>query len=138
MIKAVSCRFHAFFGPFIMLTLKGSFETAFFRAWSNQVFQSLHFRNKLAMTIIVLSKYLKFNVVSRNWTKDFDNCIWSRSGYFSQFRTRYWPLAVNELGKTPKIYHINKGDIFQIRFSQSDEKYDERAPMQILQEIGTV
>ena len=32
---------------------------------------------------------------------------------------------------------MTKGDIFQIKFSQSDEKYDESALMQILQGFGT-
>ena len=40
-IKALSCRFQKCFGPFKMLTLKGSSETAIFRECSKQVFESL-------------------------------------------------------------------------------------------------
>ena len=33
---------------------------------------------------------------------------------------------------------MTKGEIFQIKFSQSDEKYDQSVVMQILQEFGTL
>ena len=41
LIKVVSSGFHKCLGPFNMLNLGGSSETALFREWSNQVFDSL-------------------------------------------------------------------------------------------------
>ena len=42
------------------------------------------------------------------------------------------------LTDTPKISHITKGNIFQIRFPQRDGKDDKIALMQILQVFGTI
>ena len=51
-----------------------------------------------------------------------DTCIWIGDDKFSQTWTGFLSLAVNVLRKRPKIYHMTKGDIFQIRVSLSDEK----------------
>ena len=51
-----------------------------------------------------------------------DNCIWVGGGKFSKSRKRYLSLAVNVLTNTPKIWHINKRNIFQISPNKSDEK----------------
>ena len=55
---------------------------------------------------------------------------------FSLSRTGYLSLAVNMWPNTPMIYHVTKGDILQIRFSQSNEKH-ENALLQVLQKFGT-
>ena len=67
-----------------------------------------------------------------------DNCIWIGSTKFSQFQRGYLPFGVNVLTDTPKISHITKGNIFQIRFPQRDGKDDKIALMQILQVFGTI
>ena len=40
-IKVPSCWFHKYLAPFNMLAVEGCSETAVFREWSNQVFDSL-------------------------------------------------------------------------------------------------
>ena len=44
MIKVLLSRFRRYFGRFHMFTVKACSETALFREWSNQDFQSLQFR----------------------------------------------------------------------------------------------
>ena len=56
---------------------------------------------------------------------------------FCQSRRGYLWLAVNVLRNTLKIKHIIKEDLSQIKVSQSDEKNDESALMQILQMFET-
>ena len=51
-----------------------------------------------------------------------DDSIWIGDNKFSQSRIGCLSLAVNVFPNTPKIQHVTKGGIFQIRFSQSDEK----------------
>ena len=79
--------------------------------------------------IFFFSKCLKFDVDSRNSTKESAifvvfkyNCISIGDDKFSQPGTGFSSLAVNVLRNTPKIQHIIKGDILKIRFSQSNEK----------------
>ena len=81
------------------------------------------------MKIIFFSKRLKFDVDSRYRTKEWievfgfqGNCIWFGDVQFSPSRTGYLSSAVSVLRNTPKNWHITKGDIFQIKFSQSNEK----------------
>ena len=57
---------------------------------------------------------------------------------FSQYGRGYLSLAVNVLQNTPKISCVTKWNIFEIRFSQGNEKYDESALMHILQEFVTL
>ena len=75
------------------------------------------------------SKCLKFDVDSRNGTKNSerafgfkDTCIGIGDKKFLEPRKRYFSFAVNVLRNTPKILHITKRYIFQIKLSQSDEK----------------
>ena len=63
-------------------------------------------------------------------------CTWVRK--FSQSRRGYLSLALNMLPSKRKIQEITKGGIFQSRFSQSDEKYNEIALMKILEQFGTL
>ena len=72
------------------------------------IFTVFNFGNTLAMTIMFLSKFLKFVVDStngtKNWEKDFgfpDNCIWIRSCRFSQPSRGYLPSDVNVLADNP-------------------------------------
>ena len=51
-----------------MFTVKGWSETALFREWSNQVFDSLYFRKYISYDHAM--KCLKYDVDSRNGTKN--------------------------------------------------------------------
>ena len=84
------------------------------------------------------SKCLKFDVDSRNGTKNqenvsrfSDNCIWIGTCKFSQTWTGYLPSAVNVLTKTPNISSNTRGDIFQMKFTENDKKRDKSAVMEI-------
>ena len=77
------------------------------------------------MKIIFFLKMFKISSGTKKTQKVFrfkDNCISIWDNKFSQYQTGYFSLAVNVLGNTPKISHITEGDVFQIRFSLSDEK----------------
>ena len=81
------------------------------------------------MTIIIFSKCSKFNAISRNGTKKFEkffcfehNCLLTGVNKFSQSQTGYLSFAINMLPSNPKISHITKGNILQIRFLQNAEK----------------
>ena len=128
-MKVSSCRFCKSLVPFNILNVIGFSETVFFNSGLTKSLTVSNFRNKVAMTIIFFSKGLKFDVDSGNCTKESailvglkDNCISIKDFKFSEPGTGYLSLAVNVLRNTPKIQHITKGDIFQIRFSQSNEK----------------
>ena len=49
-----------------------------------------------------------------------DSCIWTWSGRFSQYWTKYLLLAVNVLTLTPNISPKTIGDIFQINLNEND------------------
>ena len=108
---------------------KGFLNPSFLETGPTRSFKVCYFRNKVAMKIISFSKCLKFDVDSRNRTRKLDkvflfknNCIWIEDNQLSQSRTGYLWLAVNVLRNIPNISDITKGNILQIRFSQSDEK----------------
>ena len=69
--------------------------------------------------IYFVSKYLKFNLNLENaakiWENVFgfwDNCIWIEIVILSLLRTRYILSAANVLTSSPKIWHVNKRDVF--------------------------
>ena len=108
----------------------GVLKRCFLESGLMKSFTVCNFRNKVATTIILFfSKCLKFDAYSRNGLKKFekvfgfrDHCNWFGDDNFSKSRKGYLSLAVNVLRNTPKIFHITKGDIFQVSFCQSDEK----------------
>ena len=79
------------------------------------------------------SKYLEFfadlNNLAENSAKDFffsDNCIWLGIVKLSLLRTEYFSLADNVLTSSPKIWHVNKRDVFQLNWLSSDEGISQR------------
>ena len=67
---------------------------------------------------------LHFKNAAKNSGKFFcswDNCIWIGIVKFSLWRTRYFSLAANVLRSSPKIWHVNKRDFFQLNFLASDQ-----------------
>ena len=93
-----------------------------------KIFKISNFRNTLAMKIIFIFKCSKFDVGSRNGTKNsekhfrfWDNSISIGSCKFSQTWTRYLALAVNVLTYTPKTSPKTRRDTFGINFPENDE-----------------
>ena len=74
------------------------------------------------------SKFIKFNLAFKNgaksWEKVFclwDNCIWIGIVKLSLLRTGYFSSAANVLTSSPKIWHVNKRDFFQLNWLGSDQ-----------------
>ena len=60
-----------------------------------------------------------------------DNCIGNGYGKFPLLRRKYFSSAVNVLINSPEISKITNTDIFELNFSQNDEKYDKSGGMHI-------
>ena len=74
------------------------------------------------------SKSWKFNLdlknAGENWERDFclsDNCIWIGIVKVSLLRAGYFSSAANVLTSSLKIWLVNKGDLFQVNFLDSDQ-----------------
>ena len=74
------------------------------------------------------SKYLKFNLdfenPLKNWGKVFcfrDNCVWIGILKLSLLRTGYLSSTANVLTSSPKIYHVNNRDVFQLNWLGIDQ-----------------
>ena len=74
------------------------------------------------------SKCSKFNIdfknAAKNWEKFFcfsDNCIWIGILKLSLLRTGYFSWAANVLTSSPKIWHVNKRDLFEHNFLAIDQ-----------------
>ena len=73
-------------------------------------------------------KYLKFNLDFKNAAKNsekvfcfWDNCIWIGIVKLSLLRTGYFSSAANVLTSSPKIWHVNKRDVFQLNWLRSNQ-----------------
>ena len=64
----------------------------------------------------------KEHKIEKKFFRFSDNCVWIENGKFSFYRTRDLESAVNVLTNTPKIPNFNNVYMFQIFYSQSDEK----------------
>ena len=74
------------------------------------------------------SKYFKYNLylknAAKNWEKVFScwyNCIWIGTVKFSLLRTGYFLSAANVWTSSPKIWHVNKIDFFQLNLHCNDQ-----------------
>ena len=74
----------------------------------------------------LVSKYSKFHLnfknAGKNCEKVFcfsDNCTWISIVKLSPVRTRYFLSAANVLKSSPKIWHVNKRDFFQLILSMN-------------------
>ena len=121
MIKVLRRSFQQCLGTSAILLLERSSETGRFRHLSDNGFGVRNFQSTNAMRVIFFWKYLKFNLVfknaARNWEKVFcfwDNCIWICLVKLSLLRTGCFPPAANVLTSSPKIWHVNKTDFFQL------------------------
>ena len=121
MIKVLWCRFQQFFRTFTILLVEASSEMVLFRYLLDYVFRVRIIGSTKSMTVIFFFKTLKFNLdfknAAKNWKKVFcfwDNCIWIGIAKLSLLRTRYFLSAGNVLTSNPRIWHVNKGDVFQL------------------------
>ena len=50
-----------------------------------------------------------------------DNCIWTGIVKLSLLRTVYISSAANVLATSPKIWHVKKRDVFQLKQLESEQ-----------------
>ena len=122
-IKVLWRRFQKCLETFTMLLVKGSSELGIFRHLSDYVFGVDNFKNAKSMRVTFFSKYLKsqlnFKYAAKNLEKYFcfwDNCIWIDIVKLSLLRIGYSPSAAILLLSSPKIFHVNKGNFFQLNW----------------------
>ena len=128
MINVMWCRFEQSLGTFVLLLVEASSETGLFRHLSDYVFGVRNFENTKPMKVICFSKHSKFQLhfkkAAKNYKKVFcfwDNCIWTGIVKLSLLRTGYFSSAANVLTSSPKIFHVNKRDFFQLNWLGSDQ-----------------
>ena len=128
MLKVLWWWFQEHFCTFTMLFVEGSSETGLFRHLSDHFFGDRNFRNIKSMKVIIFRKILKsyarFKKCIKKLRKSFffrDNYIWIDIVKLSLLRTGYFSSAGNVLTSSPKIWHVNKRDIFQFIWLGSDQ-----------------
>ena len=127
MIKVLWCRFQQCLGTFTMLLVEGSSKLRLLTHLYDYVFGVRNFGNAESVRVISFSKYLKFKrdikKAPKTWENAFcfwDNCILTGIVKLSLLRTGYLSSASNVLTSTPKIWHVNKRDFFQLNWLGSD------------------
>ena len=112
---------------FTMFLMKRSSKTGLFRHLSNHVLRVRNFGNTKAVRLIVFFKMFKINLdfknAAKNWEKIFcfwDNCIWIGIVKLSLLRTGYFSSAANVWTSSLKIFQVNKRDLFQLNWLDSD------------------
>ena len=75
-----------------------------------------------------LSFHAKFNIRFKNAAKNSenffcfsDNCIWIGIVRLSLLRKGYFSSTANVLTSSPKIWHVNKRDVFQLNWLRSNQ-----------------
>ena len=128
MLKLLWCWLQEPFGTFTMLLVEGSSKMELFRHLSDHVFGGRNFRNTKSMRIIIFFKILKiystFGKCSKKLSKSFffwDNCFWTGIIKLSLVRTGYFSSEDNVLTSSPKIWHVNKKNVFQLNQFASDQ-----------------
>ena len=128
MIKMLWRKFQKCLSTSAMLLVERSSETGLFSQLSDYLFGVRKFENGNLWGYSFLSKCLKFNLYFKNagksWEKVFCfwyNCIWIGIVKLSLLRTGYFSLAANGLTSSPKIWHVNKWDFFQLNWLGSDQ-----------------
>ena len=127
MIKVKLCRFEPCLGTFTMLIFDGSSEMGLFRHLCNYVFRVRNFGNTEGVRVIFFTKCSKLNLDFKNLAKNaenffffWDNCIWIAIVKLSLLRTGYISSDAHVLRSSPKIFHFNKKDFFQLNSPSSD------------------
>ena len=127
MIQVIWWKFQQCLGAFTILFPEESSETRLFRHLSNLVFGVRVFGNTKATRVIFFFKTLKVSFAlqkrSKKLRKSFcfwDNYISIDIVKLSLLRTGYFSSVANVLTSTPKNWHVNTKDFFQLNFLGSD------------------
>ena len=133
MIKLLWFRLEQCLGTFTILLVEASSERRLFRHLSDYVFSVRNSENTKSMSVIFVSKCLKFNIDFKNSQTDsekisgfLDNCIWIGIVNLSLLSTGYFSSAPNVLTSSRKILHVNKRDFFQLKCLDSDQSKSSR------------
>ena len=119
MIKVIWPKFQWCLGPFTMLLVEASSETELFRHLSDYLSEIPNFENKKLSGSSFFSKFIKFQKCGKISEKRYffwDNCIWIGFIKLSLLRRGYFSSAANVLKGSPKIFHVNKRDFFQLNW----------------------
>ena len=106
---------------------KGSLKRYFLDIFlSKHVFRVPNFGNIQAVRVILFKKMFKILILKMQQKIEkkncfSDSCIWIGIVKLSLLRTGYFSLVANVLANSPKIWHVNKRDIFQINCLPSDQ-----------------
>ena len=127
MIMVLWCRFQQCLGTFTMLLVEGSSEIGLFKHYLTTFSESVISEIQKLWGSSFFSKCSKSNFDFKNAAKNFeiffcflDNWIWIGTVKLFLWRTRYFSSAANVLTSSPKIWHVNKRDCFQLNFLPSD------------------
>ena len=128
LIKVLRCRFQQRFSTFSMLLVEGFSERGLFRHLSDYGFRVRNLEIKKLWGSSFFSKCSKFILIFKKAEKDWenffcfrDNCIWIGIVKLPLLRTGYFSSTANMLTRSPKIWHVNKRDFFQLNFLTSDQ-----------------
>ena len=128
MMKMLWCRFRRCFGTFTILLVEESPETGLFRHLSEYVFTVRTSKNTRSMTVIfwfnmfkILSRFQKCSKKFRKISYFWDNWIWIGIVNLSLLRTGYFSSGANMLTSSPKNWHVNKWDFFQLTWLGTDQ-----------------
>ena len=126
--QVIWCRFQQCLGMFAMLLVKASVKWDFLDIYLTTFSESATSKIQNLRGLSLFPKHLKFELnfkkSAQNREKEFsfwDNCIWIGIVKLSLLRTGYFSLAANVLTSSPKIWHVNKRDVFHLNWFGSDQ-----------------
>ena len=127
-IKVLWCWFQQCSRTLTVLLVEGSSDMELFKHYLTTFSESVISEIQKLWGSYFFSKYSKFDLNSRNagkiWEKVFcfwDNCIWIGIVKLSLLRTGYLSSAASVLTRSPKFWHVNNRDFFQLNFFNSDQ-----------------
>ena len=128
MVKVLWHRFRQCFGTFTMLLVQGPHQRDFLDIYLTTFSESVVSEIQNLWRSSFFSEYLKFNRdfenAAKNWWNIFyfsGNCIWIGIVKLPLIRTGYFSSAANVLTTSPKIFHVNKRDFFQLNWLRSTQ-----------------
>ena len=127
MINKLSCKFQQCLGQFTMFSSKDPLKIDFLDIYLITFSESVLSEIKNLWESSFYSRYSKSNLDFRNGEKNWekvvcfwDNCIWIIGIVrVSLLRKGYLSLAANVLTSSPKTWHVNKRDFFQLKWLES-------------------
>ena len=107
---------------------KGPLKWNFLDIYPTRFLKSVTWEIQNLWGLSFVSKYLKFNLDFKNavtnWEEIFcfwDNCIWIGNVKLSLLRGGYFSSAANVLTSSPKFWHVNNRDFFQLNWLGNDQ-----------------